>query len=237
MLTGLGFASVYIARSEVVSPESLTYAAFFLLVYLVAHVVTRLTVPYADPYLLPMAGLLTAIGLTEIYRLNPDDAFRQGLWVVIGVALFAATLVAFRHDYRRLESYKYVIGVAALALLVLPALPGVGSEIRGARLWVERGAVPRPAGRVREDPADRVPRGLPAREARGARPGPAEGLRPAAPDLGRRDGRARADERPRVGASLLRDLPRDALRRDGANRLRRRRDGALPRRERPSSTR
>ena len=32
MLTGLGFASVYIARSEVVSPESLTYAAFFLLV-------------------------------------------------------------------------------------------------------------------------------------------------------------------------------------------------------------
>ena len=63
MLTGLGFASVYIARSEVVSPESLTYAAFFLLVYLVAHVVTRLTVPYADPYLLPMAGLLTAIGL------------------------------------------------------------------------------------------------------------------------------------------------------------------------------
>ena len=139
MLTGLGFASVYIARSEVVSPESLTYAAFFLLVYLVAHVVTRLTVPYADPYLLPMAGLLTAIGLTEIYRLNPDDAFRQGLWVVIGVALFAATLVAFRHDYRRLESYKYVIGLAALALLVLPALPGVGQEIRGARLWVELG--------------------------------------------------------------------------------------------------
>ena len=41
MLTGLGFASVYIARSEVVSPESLTYAAFFLLLYLVAHVVTR----------------------------------------------------------------------------------------------------------------------------------------------------------------------------------------------------
>ena len=31
MITGLGFASVYIARSEVVSPQSLTYAAFFLL--------------------------------------------------------------------------------------------------------------------------------------------------------------------------------------------------------------
>jgi cell division protein FtsW (lipid II flippase) len=139
MLTGLGFTSVYIARSEVVSPESLTYAAFFLLLYLIAHVVTRLTVPYADPYLLPMSGLLTAVGLTEIYRLNPDDAFRQGLWVVIGVALFAATLVVLRRDYRRLESYKYVIGLGALALLVLPALPVVGREIRGARLWVEVG--------------------------------------------------------------------------------------------------
>ena len=136
MITGLGFASVYIARSEVVSPQSLTYAAFFLLLYLVAHVVTRLTAPYADPYLLPMAGLLTAIGLTEIYRLNPDDAFRQGLWLVIGVALFSVTLIVLRHDYRRLESYKYVIGLGAIALLVLPALPGIGRTINGARLWV-----------------------------------------------------------------------------------------------------
>ena len=139
VLTGIGFASVYIARSEVVSPESLTYAGFFLLVYLVAHVVARLTVPYADPYLLPLAGFLTAIGLTEIYRLNPDDAFRQGLWVVLGAALFSAALVALRNDYRRLESYKYVIGFGALVLLALPALPVVGREIRGAQLWVEIG--------------------------------------------------------------------------------------------------
>jgi cell division protein FtsW (lipid II flippase) len=136
MITGLGFASVYIARSEIVSPQSLTYAAFFVALYLVAHVVTRITAPYADPYLLPMAGLLTAIGLTEIYRLNPDDAFRQGLWLVIGVALFSVTLVILRHDYRRLESYKYVIGIGAIALLVLPALPGIGRTINGARMWV-----------------------------------------------------------------------------------------------------
>ena len=36
---GYGFASVYIARQEVVSPGSLTYAAFFFGVYLVAHLV------------------------------------------------------------------------------------------------------------------------------------------------------------------------------------------------------
>jgi cell division protein FtsW (lipid II flippase) len=140
VLTGLGFASVYIARSEVVSPQSLTYAAFFLGLYLVAHVVARVTVPHADPYLLPLSGFLTAVGVTEIYRLNPDDAFRQGLWVVIGVALFALTLFALREDFRRLESYKYVIGLVALVLLVLPAAPGIGREINGARLWVGAGS-------------------------------------------------------------------------------------------------
>jgi cell division protein FtsW (lipid II flippase) len=136
ILTATGFASVYIARQEVVSPESLTYAAFFFGVYLVAHVVARLTVPYADPYLLPLGGLLTAVGVTEIYRLDPTDAFRQGLWVVIGIALFSATLLFLREDYRRLETYKYVIGIGAIALLVMPALPVIGRTVNGARLWV-----------------------------------------------------------------------------------------------------
>ena len=82
--------------------------------------------PNADPYLLPMAGLLTAIGLTEIYRLGPSDAFKQGLWIVIGVALFAVALIRLRRDYRILESYKYLFGIGAIVLLFLPRLPGSG---------------------------------------------------------------------------------------------------------------
>src|SRR6266513_5555520 len=92
MLTAIGFASVYIARQAVVSTGSLAYAGFFFALYLAAHLVSRLTVPNADPYLLPMAALLTAIGVTEIYRLDNADAFRQGLWIVFGVALFALAL-------------------------------------------------------------------------------------------------------------------------------------------------
>src|SRR5205085_7520072 len=85
LLTGIGFASVYIARQSVVSTASLTYAAIFFALYLVAHVVARATVPFADSYLLPIAGLLTAIGVTEIYRLNPKDAFKQGFWIIVAV--------------------------------------------------------------------------------------------------------------------------------------------------------
>jgi cell division protein FtsW (lipid II flippase) len=138
-LTGLGFASVYIARQAVIGWGSLTYAAFFMGLYLVAHVVARVTVPNADPYLLPMTGFLTAVGLTEIYRLGPSDAFKQGLWVVIGVASFAVTLIVLRRDYRVLESYKYLFGITAIALLFLPRLPGLGETINGARLWIHVG--------------------------------------------------------------------------------------------------
>ena len=141
VITGLGFASVYIARQDVVSTGSLSYALFFFAIFLAAHVIARLTVPQADPYLLPMAALLAAIGVTEIYRLDPDNAFRQGLWIVVGVAAFAATLLLLRHDYRRLESYKYLFGLTAVALLFLPALPVIGQEINGARLWVHVGSI------------------------------------------------------------------------------------------------
>jgi cell division protein FtsW (lipid II flippase) len=139
VLTGLGFASVYIARQAQVSTASLSYAGFFLGLYLAAHAVSRIAVPRADPYLLPIAALLTAIGLTEIYRLEPDDAFRQGLWIVIGVGLFAATLLLLRRDYRRLETYKYLFGLGAIVLLALPAVPVIGTSVNGARLWVRVG--------------------------------------------------------------------------------------------------
>ena len=104
MLTALGFASVFIARQAVVSTGSLAYAAFFFALYLTAHLIARWTVPYADPYLLPMAGLLTAVGVTEIYRLEPKYAFRQGFWVIAALALFAVVLVTLRRDIAKAQS-------------------------------------------------------------------------------------------------------------------------------------
>ena len=137
----IGFASVYIARKSVVSTASLTYAAVFFGVFLAAHFVTRATVPFADPYLLPIAGLLSALGVTEIYRLHPNDAFKQGSWIIVGVAGFAAVLFVLHRDYRRIESYKYIFGLTAIGLLVLPILPVVGQTVNGARLWVHVGGL------------------------------------------------------------------------------------------------
>jgi cell division protein FtsW (lipid II flippase) len=141
VLIAIGFASVYIARESHVSTASLSYALFFFGLYIAAHIVARFTVPEADPYLLPIAGLLAAIGLTEIYRLGPSSAFKQGFWVVISVAVFAATLILLRRDYRVLESYKYIFGLTALFLLFLPLVPALGQTVNGARLWVHVGSL------------------------------------------------------------------------------------------------
>jgi cell division protein FtsW (lipid II flippase) len=140
LLTTAGFASVYISRQEVVSTASLSYAAFFLALFVAAHMVLRVALPNADPYLLPLGGLLTAIGLTMIYRIEPDQAFRQGLWVVVGLTAFVA-LIFLVPDHRSLDGIKYILGLVAIGLLVLPAVPGLGQTINGATLWVGAGGV------------------------------------------------------------------------------------------------
>ena len=58
-------------------------------VFVVAHLVARMTVPDADPTLLPITALLCALGLTFVYRLDPEGGRKQLVWVAVGVAAFA----------------------------------------------------------------------------------------------------------------------------------------------------
>jgi cell division protein FtsW (lipid II flippase) len=139
LIAGIALATVTIARESEFSPSAATYGALFVGLYLAAHVVVRRTVPYADPALLPLTALLTGFGLTLNYRLDPDDGGRQAVWVLIGVGVLAATLIALRYDYRVLESYRYLFGVAAVFLLLLPSVPGLGERVNGVKLWVDLG--------------------------------------------------------------------------------------------------
>ena len=60
---------------------------------------------------------------------------------MVALGAFSATLFLLRHDYRQLESYKYLFGVSAIVLLMLPALPGLGTTVNGARLWIHVGSL------------------------------------------------------------------------------------------------
>jgi cell division protein FtsW (lipid II flippase) len=139
LIAGVALSIVTIARDAEVSPSAAIWGAMFFALYLIAHLVTRRTVPHADGALLPLTAVLTAFGLVLNYRLDPDDGGRQAVWVAVGVGVLAATLIWLRHDYRVLESYRYLFGVAAVFLLLLPSVPGLGERVNGVRLWVDVG--------------------------------------------------------------------------------------------------
>jgi len=139
LVASTAFASAWMSGASAIDHGWLPWAGVLVAVALVAHVVARLTVPDADPTLLPLALLLCAVGLTFVYRIDPEDARKQLVWVAVGVAAFALVLVWLRYDYRILERYKYVFGVSAIVLLMLPSVPGLGQRINGVKLWVEVG--------------------------------------------------------------------------------------------------
>ncbi len=138
LLLTAGFAAVFIERDDVLSNLSLTYGALFLGLCLAAHVVLRFTLPYADPYLFPLFAVLACFGLVMIYRIDEKLAREQAQWFVIGLALFAATIILLR-DYRSLERYRYTVAAVGIGLLLLPRLPGIGSQVNGAYLGVRLG--------------------------------------------------------------------------------------------------
>jgi cell division protein FtsW (lipid II flippase) len=103
--------------------------------YLLAHLLMTRFAPGADPVLLPCAAVLAGLGYAMIYRLDADLAGEQFGWLMVGLLLYAATLVLIR-DHRTLDSYTYSIGLLGVAFLLLPIAPGIGRTINGARLWV-----------------------------------------------------------------------------------------------------
>jgi len=107
------------------------------------HIALRFVAPQADPFLLPIATLLTGIGIAEIYRIDihykdsgwDSAGIKQIVWSAIAI-ICAILVVMLIRNHRILQRYTYLFGFAALVLLLLPMLPGIGKEIYGARVWI-----------------------------------------------------------------------------------------------------
>src|ERR1700688_3073710 len=103
------------------SSVSFAYGALFLGLCLAAHLVIRFALPYADPYLFPLVAVLASVGIVMVYRIDPVLARQQALWMVIGLVLFAATIVTLhRTGIGVLERYRYTIAAVGIATTVLP---------------------------------------------------------------------------------------------------------------------
>jgi len=103
---------------------------------LLAHIQTSRRLPNRDPFLLPVAALLSGWGCLEIWRLMPVFGLRQAIWLVVSFGLFILGL-RLPMDLNFLRRYKYLWLTGGLLLTALTLLFGTnpaGPEF--PRLWL-----------------------------------------------------------------------------------------------------
>ncbi len=154
LLVVAGFTAIFI-QSEQNAPRastnltlnhasslSLSYGLLFLGICLAAHLVIRFALPDADPYLFPLVAVLSSVGIVMVYRIDPVLARQQAQWMVVGLILFAATILALRKEgVGVLERYRYTIAAVGIGMTLLPRLPGIGQQVNGAYLAIHIGSV------------------------------------------------------------------------------------------------
>jgi len=93
--------------------------------------------PERDPYLIPIASMLSGWGLLTIGRLNPGFGNRQALWLFVSLVVIIAGL-RVPGALRLLRRYKYIWLTAGLILLGLTFLFGTypDGSVDGPHLWL-----------------------------------------------------------------------------------------------------
>jgi cell division protein FtsW (lipid II flippase) len=144
MLTVGGYILVTLAEGPSLPANIWFFLGVLIGLYVVAHFAVRRLAPRADGTLLPLAALLNGIGFITITRIDRDAndqlAPSQAVWTMVGVVAFIATLWLVRRT-AVLERYRYTFLFLGIVALLLPLLPGFGTEINGARLWVRLGPI------------------------------------------------------------------------------------------------
>jgi cell division protein FtsW (lipid II flippase) len=147
LLLVVGVGTLILGADGLVRWMDLAIVGAFAGLFLILSLALALRGWGEDQVLLPLAALLSGIGLVMTRRLEPDLAARYGgiygdvalkqvIWVLCGVVLLAlVSFVPWR--MRWLKHYRYTWLLLGLLLVVIAAVFGV--ERNGARLWLSLG--------------------------------------------------------------------------------------------------
>jgi cell division protein FtsW (lipid II flippase) len=138
-LLAVGLILLALVRRQVVDWQTLTGTGLFAAALVGAALWVRWRLPLADPFVLPIAATLTALGQMMVSRLEPGLGPRQGVWVLIGLG--AMTLVGLLPSIDWLRRYRYTWFMLAILLQVLTLLFGEDPNGSGAALWFVVGPV------------------------------------------------------------------------------------------------
>ncbi len=113
------------------------FALWAVLVWLM-HIRLRKDAPDHDPYLLPIASLLSGWGLLSIWRLTTTFGLRQSLWLAVSVIVLLFGL-RWGDLLPTLRRYKYIALTSGLFLTALTLIFGANPLGVGPRLWLSFG--------------------------------------------------------------------------------------------------
>lgn len=145
VINGSAVALVQLGAVGAIDWTFLVYCGGLTALVVALHIVLRLRARDADPFVVPIATLLTGLGLAMIYRIDLArdrhgwEAFstRQLAWAAIALVGAVAVVLLLR-NYRVLFRYTYIFGFVGIALLILPIIPGLGTNAN-ADVWVSLG--------------------------------------------------------------------------------------------------
>lgn len=149
VITAGAYVLASLGAEATIPPNVVPFLVAVLGLLLAAHVALRRLAPDADPILLPVVALLNGLGYVFIAGLPEGPgvpsgevlARQQAVWTLIGIGVFVVTLVVVRRP-RDLERYRYTFGLVGVGLLLLPLVPGIGTDRgSGSRIWVSVGPI------------------------------------------------------------------------------------------------
>lgn len=141
LIVGIGAnLLVGIDADTALSQDFLVQSATLTAIVLAVHIVLRFRAKYADPVILPIVTALNGIGLAMIHRLDlasagPSIAASQLLWTAVAALAAIAVLIVIK-DHRVLRRFTYISLIVSAVLLLLPLVPGLGTRINGAQIWI-----------------------------------------------------------------------------------------------------
>ena len=141
LIAAMGTALVNFTQGVGIDAQVALTFIVFLASFGAINLALRRWAPTASPFLFPMAAFLTAVGFTEVFRIDRDLGSLQRWSLLVAAAVAVLTILLLRdRGVATLRRYRYIFLFLAIGLLLLPLLPDSwplrGSTVNGSRLWV-----------------------------------------------------------------------------------------------------
>ncbi len=140
LITGAAYTLASLGQNSRIPAVIVPFLVVVLGLLVAAHLANRWLASGADGTLLPLVAILHGLGYVMIARLSERLAGLQTTWTFIAIAAYVGTLL-FVQRTSDLARYKWSFLFIGAGLLMLPLVPGIGTSVGGAKIWVSIGPV------------------------------------------------------------------------------------------------